>query len=211
MSTTSSRLAMKSRKVSVCACSSCRRNSSLYSSVRRRSSAVAPRESSSHVCRSSRIACGASCGHSSVRISGQAARTSAHSTGLSSMKTKLSRPRLSRSAIARRFADFGCQLMAAATMCSRRSAAVGTALEHPPDVRLLVLAAERDQHAVSGEARQRVVQRLRGPRRTIEALRRPLADDAAPQRVVAVHATTLRAGASRRCTWRMTIVASVWK
>ena len=60
-----------------------------------------------------------STGSRSVRTSGQAERTSAHSTGLSSRKMKLSSPRFSSRASERMFSDFGCQLTRQETRCSR--------------------------------------------------------------------------------------------
>ena len=60
-----------------------------------------------------------SIGSRSVKTSGQPDRTSAHSTGLSSRKIKLSSPRLSSCASARIFCDLGCQLIRQETRCSR--------------------------------------------------------------------------------------------
>ena len=63
---------------------------------------------------------------------------------------------------------------------------IGSRLEHAPDVGLLVLAAQAHENAALGEARQQRVQRTVAVVE-LHAFGTDLADDAAPQRVVAVH------------------------
>ena len=108
-----------------------------------------------------------------VSTSGQPARTSAHSTGLSSRKTKLSSPRLSRAASVRRFCDFGCQLIMAATTCSRRrpkSGRVSNTRQTSASSFLL------HRHTSTPLSVRRVEQSraARGGRRRTRRLRRPL-------------------------------------
>ena len=149
----------------------------------------------------------------SVSTSGQPARTSAHSTGLSSMNTKLSRPRLSRAASARRFCDFGCQLIVGGhdllARAGRRSGRVSNTRQTSASSFLL---HRHDRARRSRLSRASVVvQRAVRLRRT----RRPSAPTSptTPRHSVLSQSTTttLRAGASLRCAWRMTIVASTWK
>ncbi len=95
---------------------------SLYSSVRLFPSRETLNWSNAQTCfRNRGIVCGSLTGSSNVSTSGQFARISAHSTGLSSIMMKLSKPSLSSSDSEIRLSDFGCQLMRDATMSSRFS------------------------------------------------------------------------------------------
>ena len=126
-----------------------------------------------------------STGSRSVRTSGQAAETSAHSTGLSSRKMKLSSPRFSSRASERMFCDLGCQLTRQETRCSAFQHHVRAAVEDLEHVGLGVLAAEAEQEPLAGQLDHESLEVPPG-RRDRDATRPLLADDALPEGVVAV-------------------------
>ena len=114
-------------------------------------------------------------------------RMASRSCGLSSMKTKLSRPRLSSSAMLRTLCGFGSQLMRVATKSSSFSSIPGCVLNAVMASGLFLLRSGK-QHALALQAQafvlegfERIAGKLVVATKLGDAV---LAEDAAPQRVV---------------------------
>ena len=127
---------------------------------------------------------------------GTALDTSCSSVGLSSMKTRLSTPMFSSAAIAAMLSDFGCQLTRQDRDVVEREHHALVALEHVEDLGLVVLARNRQHDAARLEHLQVVLKGLeRAPGKGVaelEAAESVLADDPAPQRVVAIEHDAFR-------------------
>ena len=92
-----------------------------------------------------------SIGIRSVKTSGQSDRTSAHSTGLSSRKMKLSTPRFSSWASERMLSDLDCQLIRQGPGVSLQDH-VRAPIQDGKHVGLVILAAQTEQESLAPPA-----------------------------------------------------------
>ena len=176
---------MKSPKVSVAVRSSCRRNSSRYSSVRRVSSVVDARASNSHRWSSRRCA--------SPGVPGPFDRQhlGAPRAHLGALDRVVVQEHEAVEAEVQPAGERAEVLRLGQPVDHRRDDVLAegeqipAGLEDAPHVGFLVLAAQADEHALSGEANKRAVQR-EVPLVQIDPLGANFTDHAAPEGVVAI-------------------------